>query len=274
MVGRDDGEARAAAAASGGAGSPPIGERRAGEHVLVLTIDRPSRKNAFDRATAVALARALDRYETDDTLRAAVLTGAGGCFSAGQDLTAIVAEGIARDEARGGFGVMEVPPAKPLIAAVEGYAVGGGMEVCLSCDLVVAARGARFGMPEAARGLFAAGGGLFRLPRRIPYHLAMEACLTGELWPAQRYAELGLVNRVVDDGQALAAAIELAERIGRSGPVAVRATTGVIRRSGDWTDAEGWRRQMELGDAVFASEDFHEGIAAFAERREPVWRNR
>lgn len=253
---------------------PRVREERIGEHVLVLTIDRPQRRNAFDRATAEQLEAALDRYEADDRLRAAVLTGAGGAFSAGQDLSTVEREGMAHGRTRGGFGIMRVPPAKPVIAAVEGFAVGGGLEVCLSCDLIVAGRGAKLGMPEAARGLFAAGGGLFRLPRRIPYHVAMEICLLGELGTAETYHRWGLVNRIAEDGAALEVAVRLAEQLAGCGPVAVRATAGVVRRAGDWTDAEGWERQMDFGDAVFASEDFHEGVAAFTEKRDPVWKNR
>ncbi|MEU6699735.1 crotonase/enoyl-CoA hydratase family protein [Pseudonocardia sp. NPDC046786] len=251
---------------------PLLVERR--DAVVVLTIDRPERRNAFDRATAEAMEAAIDAFDADDGLRVAVLTGAGGTFCAGQDLKAAARGELGRTERRGGGGLMARPPEKPIIAAVEGHALGGGLELALACDLVVAARGARIGLPEARRGLPAMGGGLFRLPRRIPYALAMEAALTGAAWDAERYHELGLVNRLAEPGQALEVALRFAAEIAAGGPVAVRASKAIVRHGPEWTDEESWTAQQRYVDTVLASEDYREGLAAFAEKREPVWKGR
>src|SRR6185436_9392648 len=172
-------------------------------NVLVLTLNRPHARNAFDNALSQALSDALDRYEADPALSVAILTGAGGSFSAGMDLKALLKSESSYTKQRGGFGILAHPPEKPLIAAVEGYAVAGGMELALACDLIVAAEDSQLGLPEVKRGLVAVGGALFRLPRRIPYHVVMELALTGEAQPAERFRQLGLVNRVVPKGQAL-----------------------------------------------------------------------
>lgn len=244
------------------------------EHVAVITINRPQRRNAFDLATAQAMEAAVDDFEADPQLRVAVLTGAGGTFSAGQDMKAAARGEIARTERRGGCGIMLEPPSKPVIAAVEGHALGGGLELCLACDLIVAARGAAMGLPEAARAVPAMGGGLFRLPRRIPYHRAMEVALTGKPLTAEQFHELGLVNRLAEPGQSLTVAIELAQEIAANGPVAVAASAAVVRRSQDWEDRQSWDLQVPLIDPVLESEDFKEGLAAFAEKRKPVWQGR
>ncbi|MBF6350167.1 crotonase/enoyl-CoA hydratase family protein [Nocardia flavorosea] len=251
----------------------PVLFERAG-NTAIITINRPKRKNAFDRATAYAMEAAIDRFDADDDLRVAVLTGTGDVFCAGQDIIAAGLGEIGTTERRGGGGIMKQPPEKPIIAAVEGFAVGGGLEVCLACDLIVASRTAQLGLPEAKRGLPAMGGGLFRLPKRVPYAIAMEIAITGTTWPASRFYELGLVNRITEPGAALAEARELAATIAAAGPVAVRASKAVVRDSGAWTDAESWVNQQPFVDQVLNSDDYLEGLNAFAEKRRPVWKGR
>jgi enoyl-CoA hydratase len=227
-----------------------------------------------DRAVAGGLADALARLDGDPQLRVGVITGAGGHFCAGMDLKAF-ARGEIPVLSRGGFaGFVETPPRKPLIAAVEGYALAGGFEIALACDLIVAARGARFGLPEVRRGLAAGGGGLLRLPSRLPYHLAMELALTGRQLPAEEAASHGLVNRLVDDGDALAAAHTLAAEIVANAPLAVIASKQVIARSRAWGEDEMFRLQRTIVDPVAASADALEGATAFAQKRAPVWQGR
>jgi enoyl-CoA hydratase len=242
--------------------------------VLVITLDRPRSYNAFDRAQAEGLSAALDRLDADDALRCAVITGAGGRFCAGSDLKAVAAGASMRVGPRGFYGMLEQPTAKPVIAAVEGAAIGGGWELAMACDLVVAGRGATFALPEVHRGVIASGGGLHRLPRRVPYHLAMELLLTGRSLGADEAARLGLVNRVTEDGGALDGALALAGEVGRGGPVAVRATKEGVLRSLAGDDAAGWAVSRELVERVVASEDMAEGVAAFLEKRDPEWTGR
>jgi enoyl-CoA hydratase len=244
------------------------------EHTLVIRINRPHRRNAFDGATARALEAVIDGYDADDALGCAVLTGSDIVFSAGQDLIAAAGGDMAIGERRGGFGIMATPPTKPIIAAVEGHALAGGLELCLACDLIVSSRTATMGLPEAARSLVAVGGGCFRLPKRIPYHLAMELVITGKAWPATRFAELGLVNKLTEPGQAVHGAIELAAEVLAAGPLAVRASKQIAAHAYQWTDAEAWQKQMEYAAPVMASEDLQEGLRAFAEKRDPVWKGR
>ena len=249
-----------------------LAEREQG--VLTITISRPEVRNAIDAETAHGLAAALEELDSDPGLTAAVLTGAGGTFCSGMDLKAFLAGERPSTEGRGFAGIVERPPAKPVIAAVEGAAVAGGFEVALACDLLVAAQDARFGLPEVKRGLVAAGGGLLRLPRRVPYHLAMEWALTGEYISAERAAQVGLVNRLVAPGTAAAEAAGLARAIAANGPLAVAATKRIIVESADWPREEQFARQREISEPVRASQDAREGALAFREKRPPRWQGR
>jgi enoyl-CoA hydratase len=251
----------------------PVSTRRDGE-VLVITIERPEARNAINAAVAEGIGRALDTLDGDAGLRAGVLTGAGGVFSAGMDLKAFVAGESPHYGDRGFAGIVRWPPEKPLIAAVEGWALAGGFEVALACDLIVASREARFGIPEVKRGLIAAGGGLLRLPARIPYHLAMELALTGDPIDAERAAAVGLVSRLTAPGDALEEALALAGRIAANGPLAVVASKRVLVEAPGWPHDELWERQDAIDTPVFRSEDAREGATAFAEKRPPVWRGR
>jgi enoyl-CoA hydratase len=242
--------------------------------VLVITIDRPEARNAVNEAVADGIAAALDRLDGDAELALGVITGAGGYFSAGMDLKAFAAGQRTHAGGRGFAGIVERPPDKPLIAAIEGFAVAGGFEVALACDLIVAARGARLGIPEVTRSLVASGGALLRLPARIPYHVTMELALTGEPIDAERGHALGLVNRLADPGGALDAALALAAQITPNGPLALAATKRILVEAPGWDEGERWARQAEIARPVFASQDAREGAAAFAEKRSPVWRGR
>lgn len=242
--------------------------------VQVITINRPHAKNAVNAAVAARVAEAADELDESDELRVGVLTGAGGTFSAGMDLKAFLRGEKPSIEGRGLCGITITPPRKPLVAAVEGWALAGGFELLLACDLVVAARTARFGVPEVKRALVAGGGAALLLPRRVPFALALELLLTGEPIDAARAAEIGLVNRLTDEGGALDVALALAEVVAANGPLAVAATKEIARASADWTVADGWGRQAEIVAPVFASADAREGATAFAEKRPPVWQGR
>ena len=240
------------------------------EGVLVITLNRPEARNAVNRALAEGVAAALDRLDGDDELRVGILTGAGGYFSAGMDLKAFVAGESAHVEGRGFAGIVQQPPRKPLIAAIEGFALAGGLEIALACDLIVAARDARLGIPEVKRSLVAAGGALLRLPRQ----LAMELALTGDPISAERGLEAGIVSRVAEPGEAVAVARELAAGIARNGPLALEASKRIVRSAADWSEEDAWRLQGEIVGPVFTSEDAREGATAFAEKRDPVWKGR
>jgi len=241
--------------------------------VLVLTLNRPRARNAISLELATALGEALESLDQRDDLSVAVLTGAGGFFCAGMDLKGFARGEIPIIEGKGFAGLVERPPRKPLIAAVEGYALGGGFEIALACDLIVADTTATFGLPETKRGLTAGAGGLLRLAQRIPYHRAMELVLTGRMMPAEEALEYGLLTSVADEGGALAAALELADRIAENAPLALQASKRVIQESPDWPLEEKFARQWPIVDPIRKSNDAREGATAFAEKRAPVWTN-
>ena len=248
-----------------------VRERR--DHVEILRINRPEAKNAVNDVVALGLEAALDDIEEDADVRVVVLTGTGDTFSAGADLK-LVAEGRTRDvtTARGGFaGFVERDFPKPVIAAVNGTAVAGGFELALACDLIVAATGAKFGLFEVKRGLIAAGGGLIRLPRRVPLALAMEIAIVGTTIDSERAYSVGLVNRVVPADEVVETALGLALEIAANSPLAVRLSRTLVREAGDLTEAEAWKRSAELSREVGASPDPREGARAFAEKRAPIW---
>ena len=248
-------------------------ERR--DHIALVTLNRPEARNAISPEVSQTMATVLDEIEADSELRAVVLTGRGEVFSAGADLK-VVAQGKANDIARGkgGFaGIVTRDFPKPIIAAVNGPALAGGFEIVLSCDLVVAAETARFGIPEVKRGLMAAAGGLVRLPKRIPLAVALELAMTGDPIDAARALQLGLVNRVVPAARVVDEAIALAERIGENSPIAVRNSRRLVLEAAELSEAEGWKRTIELMMPVFESGDSIEGATAFAEKRPPIWRS-
>ncbi len=238
--------------------------------ILIVTLNRPEAKNAVNGALAEQVAAAIDLLDGDASLRVGIITGAGGTFCSGMDL-----KGFLRGErpfvpGRGFAGLTESPPQKPLIAAVDGYALAGGFEIMLTCDLIVANSQSKFGIPEAKRGLAAAAGGLVRLPRQISPRLAMELALTGEFITAGRAYDIGLINRVTD-GPALDEALKLAASITANGPLAVAASKRVISQSRDWDEADMWTKQGESLGNLFMTNDAREGAAAFAEKRSPNW---
>jgi len=248
-------------------------ELKVSEHgrVLVLEMDRPEARNAMSLRMAHEIADALDLLDSRPDLSVGVITGANKTFCSGMDL-----KGFARGErpvveGRGFAGLVQKPPRKPLIAAVEGYALAGGFEIVLACDLVVASREAKFGLPEVKRGLTAAAGGLLRLQRRIPYHLAMELVLAGRMWPATEAADVHLANRLADPGHALSTALELADEVAANAPLALAASKQVIVRSQDWPLDEMFERQHEYVQPVRESADAKEGARAFVEKRQPRW---
>ena len=252
--------------------SEVLTERR--DQVLVITINRPEQRNAVNAAVAEGIGRGLDELDGDRALSVGVLTGAGKGFSAGMDLKAFVAGESPHVEGRGFGGITQRASAKPLIAAVEGFAVAGGLELALSCDLIVAARGARLGIPEVKRSLVAAAGALLRLPRALPRPIAMELALTGDPITAERAYELGLVNRLTEPGETVQAALDLAGAIAINGPLALAASKRILVESVDWPESDFFARQGEIASPVMASDDAREGATAFAEKRDPVWKGR
>jgi enoyl-CoA hydratase len=242
--------------------------------VAVLTINRPAARNAVDLEVANELAAAVDEFESRDDLVVGILTGAGGTFCAGMDLKAFSRGERPSLPGRGFAGVTQRPPSKPLIAAVEGWALAGGCELALAADLIVAARDARFGLPEVKRGLVAAGGGLLRLPKALPYQLAMQVVLTGDPLSAEVAHAHGLVNVLTEPGDALSGARELAARIAANGPLAVRVSKQIVTAAVRYSCDEAFAAQQDAVELVMASADAQEGARAFAEKRPPVWKGR
>ena len=242
--------------------------------VLTIIINRPAQRNAVSREVAVQLASALDLLDTDPALSVGVLAGAGGTFSAGMDLKAFANGQTPILPGRGFGGLTRAVVRKPLIAAVEGWALGGGFEMVLACDLIVAADDAKFGLPEVKRGLIAGEGGVIRLPKRIPYHVALKVLLTGEPISAVDAKAYGLVSELTAPGAALAGAQELASRIAGNAPLALAKVKQVLRETQGLDDAEAFTRQAEDASSLLNSEDAHEGALAFAEKRAPVWHGR
>ncbi len=243
-------------------------ERRG--RVLLITLNRPDARNAINHEVAEGLVRSLDELDGDDGLTAGVLTGAGRGFCAGMDLKAFAERGAPKVMAR----FFTEGAAKPLVAAIEGFAMAGGLEIALTCDLLVAAKGAKLGIPEVGVGLFAAGGGLLRLPRRLPYGVAMEMALTADPITAEQAHGYGLITRLAEPGQAVEVALDLAARIARNAPLAVATSKRLVRASLGCTEAEFWELQKAHIPVVFRSEDAREGPRAFAEKRAPVWSGR
>ena len=239
--------------------------------IAVITINRPQQRNAVNRAVSYGVCAAVDELDARPDLRVGILTGAGGNFCAGMDLKAFLRGEVTRVEGRGILGIARTPPQKPLIAAVEGYALAGGFESVLACDLVVASRDAKFGLPEVKRGLAAAAGGLLRLPRLLPKRIAMEMVLTGDFIDAGRLAQFGMINVLTEPGGALDAARALARRIIVNAPMSVAASKRVMTEQQDWSLAEMWDRQEAITGPVLASNDAREGAAAFAERAAAKW---
>ncbi len=253
--------------------SPAVLTERRG-NVLLITINRPELRNAVNAAVAEGIGTALEELDADNELALGVLTGAGGYFCAGMDLGAFVKGESPWYGDRGFAGIAQRSSKKPLIAAIEGFAVAGGMEIALSCDMIVAAKGAKMGIPESKRSLVAAGGALLRLPRRMPYHMVMELALTGDPLPAERFHEFGVVNRIVEPGGAVDGALELAAAIAKNGPLSLIASKQIIQEQQDWTLENMWAKQGEIAGSVMVSEDAKEGATAFKEKRDPVWKGR
>jgi enoyl-CoA hydratase len=242
----------------------------------VIKINRPEARNAVNAAVASGIEEAIDRIEADDSIWVGILTGEPPVFCAGADLKEINSGNAAGlVTAKGGFaGFVQRQRTKPIIAAVDGPALAGGTEIVLAADLVVASTTATFGIPEVKRSLVAGAGGLFRLGRKIPLNIAMELTLTGDPIDATRAHHFGLVNRLVEPGQALDEAIKLAEQICANAPVAVRESRKIVLEATNAPDEIGWRMSAEGMGVAMTSEDFSEGLTAFIEKRPPVWKGR
>ncbi len=237
------------------------------DRVLIVSLDRAAKRNAIDPDITAGIGEALDRLDDEADLWAGVITGTSEVFSAGTDLRA----GMSQTERGGQYGVIQRRRLKPLIAAVEGFALGGGMEIVLACDLVVASTTATFGLPEVQRSLVPTCAGMFRSPRALPLNVARELMLTGDPIDAERAERLGFANRVVPQGRALDEAVALAQRICRNGPVGIRETMRVLNGLVHDADIEGWELTREAEAVIYAADDTKEGVTAFFERREPRW---
>jgi enoyl-CoA hydratase len=245
------------------------------EGIQIITINRPEAKNAINLDTAAEMSDAFEELDAREDIQIGILTGAGATFSSGMDLKDFARTGKRSVvEGKGFAGLNEAPPKKPLIAAVEGYALAGGCEMMLACDLVVSANNAKFGLPEVKRGLVPGSGGLLRLPRQIPYHIAMEVVLTGDMFTAERAHQYGLINVLTEPGQALAGAIELAKRICENGPLAIQTAKRIINEGLDWPSDQMFEIQRPKMAHIFTSADAREGATAFAEKRKPVWQGK
>lgn len=240
--------------------------------VMTITMNRPEAKNAMNKSMAEGISAAIDEFEASADIRVAILAGNGGTFCSGMDLKGFLAGESPSVPGRGFGGLSHYSPAKPLIAATEGYALAGGFELVLACDMVVASRAAKFGLPEVKRSLVAGAGGVFRLPQQIPERIAMEMVMTGDHYSAERMYEVGLVNALADEGKALDGAKELAARIAINGPLATAASKKIMQEYKSWPHDEIWDRQQEILGPVFSSSDAREGATAFAEKRAPVWK--
>ncbi|NLA36346.1 MAG: crotonase/enoyl-CoA hydratase family protein [Actinobacteria bacterium] len=249
-------------------------------HIGIITINRPDARNAVNSDVAQGIEAAIDQVEADDEIFVAILTGAktekGYIFCAGADLKQMAVDPGGMSTAKGGFGgFVQRERTKPVIVAVDGPALAGGTELVLAADLVVASKTAVFGIPEVKRNLVAAAGGLFRLPRKIPRNIAMELALTGRLdFPAERAYHFGLVNHLTEEGEALAGALKLAEQICEAAPLAVRESRKIVIECTDQPDELGWKMSGDGIMKMFGTEDFTEGITAFAEKRAPQWKGR
>jgi len=242
--------------------------------LMIITLNRPAARNAINAAVAQQLAAAIEKLDNDPHIRVGILTGAQSTFCAGMDLKAFVCGENVVLEGRGFAGIAEAPPRKPLIAAIEGYALAGGFELALACDLIVAGSGSKFGIPEVTRGLAAGGGALLRLPRQMPYRIAMELALTGAIIPAEKLLQVGLVNKLVPDGDPLQEAKIMARTIAGNSPLGVAASKAVIQQSLDWPLDQMFRNQDGILDGILTSADAREGAIAFAEKRKPVWQGK
>lgn len=241
---------------------------------LVISLNRPDARNAVNGQVAREMAAILDDLDADPNLRVGIIRGEGRGFSAGMDLKGFLEGDMPSFEDRGFGGFAQKPPRTPLIAAIEGFAVAGGLEMALACDLIVAASDAKLGLPEVKRSLIAAGGGLLRLAQRIPYHVAAEIALTGDHIPVERLYQVGLINRVAEPGQALETALALAAQLVDNAPLGLELSKVVLEGAADWGLTEGWVQQEPLMERINNSEDAREGASAFAERRAPQWKGR
>ncbi len=243
--------------------------------VMEITLNRPEARNAINENLAVLLGAALDELNSNDQITVAIISGAGGNFCAGADLKELAKTGGFSKKLQEGMSKITTdPPEKPIIAAIEGFAVAGGTEMAMNCDIIVAASNARFGIPEVKRGLIAAGGALVSLQNHMSLKAAMELALTGDIFDANRAKDLGLINHVTEPGESVAVAREIAVTIAKNGPFAVKQTKKLLKAALDWSESEKWERQGEYVGPVFASEDAVEGPTAFAEKREPVWKGK